>query len=114
MVGLATVFGAGGGTSSYAEIEYTDGEGVLLASAVARTFRVPRRRAGADGGRERSNDGLDGGKGRDSADGGRGNDWIFAFDGKSDVVRCGGGIDRVVVDAKDKVSVSCERVVIRS
>jgi Ca2+-binding RTX toxin-like protein len=59
-------------------------------------------------------DRLNGGKGKDVLNGGRGNDWIYAFDAKADVIRCGGGIDRVVVDAKDKVSVSCEMVLVRS
>jgi Ca2+-binding RTX toxin-like protein len=59
-------------------------------------------------------DRLNGGKGKDVLNSGRGNDWVYAFDGKADVVRCGGGIDRVVVDAKDKVSVSCEKVLVRT
>jgi Ca2+-binding RTX toxin-like protein len=59
-------------------------------------------------------DRLNGGKGKDVLNSGRGNDWIYAFDRKADVIRCGGGIDRVVVDAKDKVSVSCEKVLVRS
>ena len=59
-------------------------------------------------------DRLNGGKGKDVLNSGRGNDRIYAFDGKADVIRCGGGIDRVVVDAKDKVSVSCEKVLVRT
>jgi hypothetical protein len=59
-------------------------------------------------------DRLNGGKGKDVLNSGRGNDRVFAFDGKADVIRCGGGIDRVVVDAKDKVSVSCEKVLVRT
>ncbi len=59
-------------------------------------------------------DRLTGGKGKDTLNSGRGDDRIFAVDGKTDVVRCGGGVDKVVVDAKDKVAISCERVVVRS
>jgi hypothetical protein len=53
------------------------------------------------------------GKGRDSVNAGKGNDRIFAADGKRDVVRCGGGVDRVVVDAQDKIAGSCEKVLIK-
>ena len=60
------------------------------------------------------NDKLNGGKGKDRLNGGKGKDRVYAFDGKADVVRCGGGIDRVVVDARDKVSVSCEKVLVRT
>jgi Ca2+-binding RTX toxin-like protein len=59
-------------------------------------------------------DRMNGGKGKDVLNSGRGHDRVYAFDGKADVIRCGGGIDRVVVDAKDKVSVSCEKVLVRS
>jgi Ca2+-binding RTX toxin-like protein len=59
-------------------------------------------------------DRLNGGKGKDVLNSGRGNDRVYAFDGKADVVRCGGGIDRVEVDAKDKVSASCEKVFVRT
>jgi hypothetical protein len=37
-----------------------------------------------------------------------------ATGGKTDGVCCGSGIDRVVVDAKDKVSESCENVLVRT
>ncbi len=59
-------------------------------------------------------DRLNGGKGKDVLSSGRGNDRVYAFDGKADAIRCGGGVDRVVVDAKDKVSVSCEKVLVRT
>ncbi len=42
-----------------------------------------------------------------------GNDRISAADGKADVVRCGGGRDTAVVDAKDKVATNCEVVVVK-
>jgi len=54
------------------------------------------------------------GTGRDKVSGGGGDDRVNAVDGKRDVVRCGGGVDRAVVDRHDKVAGSCERVQVRS
>lgn len=58
-------------------------------------------------------DGLYGGPGRDVLSGGRGDDFIEAADGERDVVSCGPGTDRYVVDeafeeARDVVAGDCE------
>lgn len=58
-------------------------------------------------------DRLFGGQGRDTFQGGKGDDRIFAADRKVDVVRCGGGRDKVVVDAFDRVAISCEVIVVK-
>jgi Ca2+-binding RTX toxin-like protein len=58
-------------------------------------------------------DRLAGGKGKDTLSGGRGDDRLLAADGMADVVRCGGGMDKVVADALDKVATSCEVIVIK-
>ena len=55
-------------------------------------------------------DTLDGGKGQDTVSGGPGKDRIAARDGQRDKVFCGGGLDRVVVDANDSVFRDCESV----
>jgi len=60
----------------------------------------------------RGGDGTDrvyGGLWKDRLYGAAGNDRIFAKDGTKDIVRCGPGRDRAVVDAKDKVK-KCEIV----
>jgi Tol biopolymer transport system component len=48
--------------------------------------------------------------GKDFVDAGAGPDRIFSKDQNADVINCGPGSDRVVADAKDKVSRDCERV----
>jgi Ca2+-binding RTX toxin-like protein len=58
-------------------------------------------------------DRLNPGPGRDKVTGGGGDDVIVSVDGKRDVIRCGGGHDRVTVDKRDRVAASCERVVVR-
>jgi hypothetical protein len=57
------------------------------------------------------NDVITGGSGADHLFGGPGSDTIYAADGERDVVNCGPGKDRAVVDAVDIV-VNCEVVVI--
>jgi RTX calcium-binding nonapeptide repeat (4 copies) len=54
-------------------------------------------------------DRLRGGPGADQLNGGRGRDLIKARDGARDVIRCGGGRDRVLADAGDSLR-GCERV----
>jgi len=56
---------------------------------------------------------ITGGSGADHLYGGAGSDTIFAVDGERDVVECGPGNDRAVVDSVDVV-VGCEVVVVRS
>jgi Thrombospondin type 3 repeat/RTX calcium-binding nonapeptide repeat (4 copies) len=72
----------------------------------------------ARGGRDcvKGGDGADrvsGGAGADRLNGGAGNDTLKAADGRRDRVKCGRGRDTAVVDRKDKVSKSCERVTVR-
>jgi hemolysin type calcium-binding protein len=77
-----------------------------------------RGRAGndlLDGGRgqdrifgDRGADLLIGGPGRDRLVGGRGADRIRARDGQLDAINCGAGRDRVVADARDRISRNCE------
>jgi hypothetical protein len=55
------------------------------------------------------NDRLTGGPGRDRLAGGAGADRLYARDGARDVVRCGSGRDRAVVDRQDDVQ-GCETV----
>ena len=57
-------------------------------------------------------DRLSGGDDNDRLFGGAGNDVILARDGERDVIRCGAGRDRAVVDRSDRV-IGCE-VVLRS
>ena len=57
----------------------------------------------------RGNDVLDGGPGNDRLFGGPGNDTLRARDGRRDLVDCGPGRDRAVVDRIDRVS-GCELV----
>jgi hypothetical protein len=57
----------------------------------------------------RGNDYMVGGKGKDAFWGGPGNDYIKSRDGKSEVVRCDSGRDRVTADRIDKVR-NCERI----
>jgi Tol biopolymer transport system component len=57
-------------------------------------------------------DRLSGGPGRDILDGGPYHDRIDARDGERDVVRCGGGVDRVLADSIDVVARDCEHVTI--
>jgi Ca2+-binding RTX toxin-like protein len=61
----------------------------------------------------RGRDVITGGSGADHLYGGAGSDTIFAVDGERDVVNCGPGNDRAVVDSVDVV-VGCEVVVVRS
>ena len=42
--------------------------------------------------------------------GGPGDDRIVSEDGRTDTVSCGGGVDTVLADRKDRVSRDCERV----
>ena len=69
-----------------------------------------------DAGRDRlygmaGNDFLHGGPGRDLVDGGRGDDRIVAqYDGASDRVLCGPGLDVVNADLGDSVAADCELV----
>ena len=53
---------------------------------------------------------ITGGSGADRLFGGRGSDTIFAADGERDIIDCGPGNDRAVVDSVDK-AVNCEVVV---
>ncbi len=57
-------------------------------------------------------DRLNPGTGKDKVVGGGGNDRIVSVDGSRDVVRCGRGDDRAIVDSHDQVAKSCERVVL--
>ena len=59
------------------------------------------------------NDVITGGSGADHLYGGPGSDTIYAADGERDIIDCGPGNDRAVVDAVDKV-VNCEVVVTSS
>jgi Ca2+-binding RTX toxin-like protein len=54
-------------------------------------------------------DRLYGGAGRDYVRAGPGNDRAFTADGEHDVLDCGPGRDRAVVDALDSVARNCER-----
>ena len=54
-------------------------------------------------------DRLTGGPGRDRIEGGAGADIVYARDGARDVVRCGSGRDRAIVDRVDDVK-GCEKV----
>jgi len=51
---------------------------------------------------------LSGGPGRDVLRGGPGRDLIRPKDGRRDVVKCGKGRDRAIVDRRDDVG-GCER-----
>ncbi len=57
------------------------------------------------------NDVITGGSGADHLYGRRGSDTIFAADGERDIINCGAGNDRAVVDSVDK-TVNCEVVVL--
>jgi hypothetical protein len=57
----------------------------------------------------RGGDRLNGGRGGNAYNGGRGNDRIAARNGKNELVFCGPGRDRAVVDRRDRVR-DCERV----
>lgn len=57
----------------------------------------------------RGRDIVRGGRGKDVLSGGVGDDRLRARDGERDVVACGAGRDRVVVDRKDRLR-GCERV----
>ena len=52
------------------------------------------------------------GPGGDKVNSGSGNDRITSVDFRRDVVRCGGGVDRVTADRSDRVKRSCEKVVL--
>jgi RTX calcium-binding nonapeptide repeat (4 copies) len=56
------------------------------------------------------NDVIVGGPGVDLLSGGDGNDVLLAADGTRDVVHCGRGRDRAIVDRKDFLTRTCERV----
>ena len=56
------------------------------------------------------NDVITGGAGADHLWGGRGSDTILAADGERDIIDCGAGNDRAVVDSVDK-TINCEVVV---
>jgi hypothetical protein len=56
------------------------------------------------------NDIITGGSGADQLFGGTGSDTIYAADGERDVITCGAGRDRAVVDSADKVDKDCEVV----
>ncbi len=59
---------------------------------------------------ERGNDRLYAGSGSvNLLDGGSGRDWIKALNGQRDIVRCGSGRDRAIVDRMDRVF-NCESV----
>jgi Sulfatase/RTX calcium-binding nonapeptide repeat (4 copies) len=80
-------------------------------------IRVRRGSDRADGGRGsdvvdggRGNDRLTGGRGRDRILGGPGHDRISTADGFRDVVSCGRGRDRAVVDGRDRALGDCEHV----
>jgi hypothetical protein len=60
-------------------------------------------------GARRGDDCASGGPGRDRLRGGGGDDLLDAADARPDLVRCGAGSDRAVVDADDIAS-GCERV----
>ena len=51
---------------------------------------------------------------KDTLSAGDGNDVIYTFNqsAKRDVVKCGGGFDRVLVDRADVVAPDCERVAV--
>lgn len=53
---------------------------------------------------------LVGGRGRDVLRGAGDGDVIQARDGERDEVVCGGGVDRVVADQRDRIAEDCERV----
>ena len=86
------------------------GADLLRGSAAADCLygdRGPDRVLGRGGG-----DVLLGGTGRDRLSGGDGTDLLHAADGSRDVVHCGAGRDRAVVDRHDRAS-RCERVRVR-
>lgn len=95
------------GTASDDRLAGTSGHDRVLGLAGADRIRG---RGGHDclfgaAGRDR----LSGGRGQDALDGGRGNDVLSAADGSRDLVRCGPGRDRAVVDRHDRLR-GCERV----
>jgi Tol biopolymer transport system component len=49
--------------------------------------------------------------GKDVVDAGAGNDLIYTNDLNGDIVNCGPGRDRVIVDKKDEVAGNCERII---
>ena len=97
------IFGRGGGD----RIRGRDGHDCLSGGAGNDTLRG-----------ERGDDRLTGGSGADTLLGGAGvnvyyagpgNDFVNAVNGRVELVSCGSGHDRAVVDRRDRVS-SCERV----
>jgi hypothetical protein len=58
-----------------------------------------------EGGRDR----LTGGTGRDRFSGGANGDRLLARDGRRELVRCGGGRDRVSADRTERLARDCER-----
>jgi Ca2+-binding RTX toxin-like protein len=53
---------------------------------------------------------ITGGAGADKIFGGLGSDTIYAADGERDVIDCGDGRDRAIVDSVDVVNKNCEVV----
>jgi Ca2+-binding RTX toxin-like protein len=60
------------------------------------------------------NDVIRTGPGRDRVKGGPGHDGIVVQGGGVDAISCGPGFDRAIVDRKDRVSSSCERLFLSS
>ena len=58
-------------------------------------------------------DRVRGGPGKDRLNGGPGNDKLLAKDRKKDRINCGPGRDKAIVSENDRVSPSCEKVVIK-
>jgi Ca2+-binding RTX toxin-like protein len=53
---------------------------------------------------------INGGRGYDTLIGGPDHDTIEAYDLRPDTIKCGGGVDRVTADTKDRVFNNCEWV----
>ena len=87
------------------------GNDVLLGRGGNDTIKGGNGRDYIDGGP--GNDVLDGGPRSDRIFGGPGSDTIYAADGAVDVIDCGPGNDRAVVDADDKTT-GCESISIKS
>lgn len=97
------IFGRGGSD----RLRGGDGHDCLIGGAGNDTIRGERgddRLTGGPGA-----DTLLGGAGLNAYDAGPGNDFVNAVNGRVELVRCGSGRDRAVVDRRDRV-VGCERV----
>lgn len=99
------------GTNKSDYIAGGGGNDVLLGRGGNDTIKGGNGRDYIDGGP--GNDILDGGPRSDKIFGGPGSDTIYAADGAVDVIDCGPGNDRAVVDADDKTT-GCESVTIKS